>query len=108
MNDCPQDLKVRVKRLALLIIVPWGSGTLNILDWCRANHNPPPRWEESRLDFTVTFWPVREAAAAQDQPKTSPRPDAQTEPAITIPPRGNDGEPHFHIVPQFLMNPSAA
>jgi ATP-dependent DNA helicase RecG len=67
------------------IIERWGSGTLNIVDWCRDNHNPPPRWQETWLDFTLTFWPVREPETAQDQPKTGPGPAHQTEPVSTRP-----------------------
>jgi ATP-dependent DNA helicase RecG len=29
------------------VIEQWGSGTLNILDWCKANGNPPPQWRNS-------------------------------------------------------------
>lgn len=28
------------------IIERWGSGTLNIIDWCQENNNPPPTWQE--------------------------------------------------------------
>lgn len=27
------------------IIEKWGTGTLNMLDWCKENGNPQPRWE---------------------------------------------------------------
>lgn len=67
------------------IIERWGSGTLNIVDWCQSNHNPPPQWKETRLDVTITFWPVRENEAAQDQPKTRPRPARQLKTASASP-----------------------
>jgi ATP-dependent DNA helicase RecG len=48
------------------VIEQWGIGTLNILDWCKENGNPPPRWEEqSTGDIIVTFWPVAGAAAVK-------------------------------------------
>jgi len=47
------------------IIEQWGIGTLNILDWCQENGNPPPQWQESTTgDVTVTFWPIPSAAKA--------------------------------------------
>ncbi|HNQ88002.1 MAG TPA: ATP-binding protein [Verrucomicrobiota bacterium] len=46
------------------VIEQWGIGTLNILDWCQENGNPPPRWEEQPTgDIIVTFWPVSQADA---------------------------------------------
>ena len=39
------------------IIERWGSGTLNILDWCKENGNPPPAWKEQAGSVYVTFWP---------------------------------------------------
>lgn len=46
------------------VIEQWGSGTLNILDWCQENGNPPPQWEkQSTGDIIVTFLPVHGAAA---------------------------------------------
>lgn len=54
------------------VIEQWGSGTLNILDWCKANGNPPPQWEEqSTGDIVVTFRPVPEAAAAKPKSPTT-------------------------------------
>jgi ATP-dependent DNA helicase RecG len=41
------------------IIERWGSGTLNIIDWCTENANPKPAWHErstSKLaQFTLPF-----------------------------------------------------
>jgi ATP-dependent DNA helicase RecG len=39
------------------IIERWGSGTLNILEWCKANGNPPPLWEEQAGSVYVIFRP---------------------------------------------------
>jgi ATP-dependent DNA helicase RecG len=40
------------------IIERWGAGTLNILDWCRENGNPPPTWREQAGSVYVTFLPA--------------------------------------------------
>ncbi len=40
------------------IIERWGSGTLNIIDWCKENGNPPPTWEERAGSVYVIFLPA--------------------------------------------------
>lgn len=40
------------------IIERWGSGTLNIVDWCAENGNPPPKWREEASSIFVTFAPA--------------------------------------------------
>ncbi len=37
------------------IIERWGNGTLNIVDWCDENGNPPPAWSEQAGSVFVTF-----------------------------------------------------
>ena len=39
------------------IIERWGSGTLNILDWCKENGNPQPTWREQTTSIYVVFHP---------------------------------------------------
>ena len=39
------------------LIERWGSGTLNILDWCKENGNPGPTWREQAGSVYVTFRP---------------------------------------------------
>ena len=39
------------------IIEKWGTGTLNIMEWCKENQNPTPRWEEQDESVVVTFFP---------------------------------------------------
>ena len=39
------------------IIEKWGTGTLNIIDFCKANENPPPNWEEQDGSVIITFFP---------------------------------------------------
>ncbi len=46
------------------IIERWGSGTLNIIDWCKENGNPPPTWEDRAGSDYVTFRP---SSLARDQ-----------------------------------------
>ena len=40
------------------IIERWGSGTLNIIDWCAENGNSPPVWFEQAGSVYVSFHPV--------------------------------------------------
>lgn len=40
------------------IIERWGSGTLNIIDWCAENGNPAPNWQEQAGSVFVTFLPA--------------------------------------------------
>ena len=40
------------------IIERWGSGTLNIMDWCMENGNPAPTWSEHTGSVYVAFKPA--------------------------------------------------
>ena len=40
------------------IIERWGSGTLNIMDWCKENGNPMPEWSEHAGSVYVAFKPA--------------------------------------------------
>ncbi len=35
----------------------WGTGTLNIIEWCKENKNPQPSWEEQTGSVIITFLP---------------------------------------------------
>ncbi len=39
------------------IIEKWGTGTLNIIDWCKENGNPAPNWEVRMQSVVATFLP---------------------------------------------------
>ena len=41
------------------IIERWGSGTLNIMDWCMENGNPAPAWNEQAGSVYVVFSPAK-------------------------------------------------
>lgn len=41
------------------IIERWGTGTLNIIDWCKENGNPTPNWSERAESVFVTFSPPK-------------------------------------------------
>lgn len=40
------------------IIERWGSGTLNIVEWCLENANPAPQWAEQAGSVVVTLQPA--------------------------------------------------
>lgn len=40
------------------IIEKWGTGTLNILDWCAENGNPAPAWAEGAGSVVLSFTPA--------------------------------------------------
>ncbi|MBN2034964.1 MAG: hypothetical protein JW836_16990 [Deltaproteobacteria bacterium] len=41
------------------VIERWGSGTLNIVDWCAENGNPEPTWKEEAGSVFVIFAPAK-------------------------------------------------
>jgi ATP-dependent DNA helicase RecG len=45
------------------IIEKWGSGTLNIIDWCKGNSNPKPSWIEQSRSVVLKFLPNSNAVA---------------------------------------------
>lgn len=49
------------------IIERWGSGTLNILDWCEENSNPRPTWREQAGSVRTIFFPARNFVAEQSK-----------------------------------------
>lgn len=49
------------------IIEKWGTGTLNIMDWCRENGNPPPEWQVRAGSVVLTFRPLQEKTARQSE-----------------------------------------
>jgi len=55
------------------IIERWGSGTLNILDWCKENGNPPPVWQEQAGSVYVTFLPALLPDEAEAAGKLGPK-----------------------------------
>jgi ATP-dependent DNA helicase RecG len=48
------------------VIERWGTGTLNIIDWCGENGNPPPAWTEEAGSVYVTFKPAALAASQRE------------------------------------------
>ena len=54
------------------IIERWGMGTLNIIDWCTENDNPPPAWSEQAGSVYVTFLPAALPAAQRGDEKAIP------------------------------------
>lgn len=52
------------------IIERWGTGTLNIIDWCRDNGNPEPEWRVDVNSVALVFYPV--PARPESQPKIQP------------------------------------
>jgi ATP-dependent DNA helicase RecG len=47
------------------IIERWGTGTLNIIDWCRENGNPEPEWRVDVNSVAIVFYPVADKAEPQ-------------------------------------------
>ncbi|MCY3018884.1 MAG: putative DNA binding domain-containing protein [Planctomycetota bacterium] len=62
------------------IIEQWGTGTLNILDWCRENGNPPPAWAEQAGAVTVTFAPAA-PLEPESRPETQPESQPESQPS---------------------------
>jgi ATP-dependent DNA helicase RecG len=71
------------------IIERWGSGTLNIIDWCKENGNPRPSWAERAGSVVLTFKPnvsVTRAAELESRPKSQPKsqPKSLREKVLTV------------------------
>lgn len=56
------------------IIEKWGTGTLNIMDWCRENGNPPPEWQVRAGAVVLIFKPLSDKTTRQpeSQPESEP------------------------------------
>jgi ATP-dependent DNA helicase RecG len=48
-----------------------GMGTLNIIDWCKENSNPPPIWSQETGSVLVTFKPAVLTGAQQRTPEVT-------------------------------------
>lgn len=54
------------------IIEEWGTGTINILDWCKSNGNPKPNWEIRTQSVVMTFLPSQFYATGKMETDTQP------------------------------------
>ena len=54
------------------IIERWGTGTLNIIDWCTENGNPIPAWQEQAGSVYVTFLPAALPDMQRDTEEVTP------------------------------------
>ena len=54
------------------IIERWGTGTLNIIDWCAENGNPAPAWQEQAGSVYVTFLPATLPEKQRDTGEVTP------------------------------------
>ncbi len=61
------------------IIEKWGIGTLNIMDWCRENGNPPPEWKVRAGSVVLTFRPLRDKIAGQPESGVESQPESGVE-----------------------------
>ncbi len=59
------------------IIERWGSGTLNIIDWCKANGNISPTWSERTTSVVITFSPIENKIAEQAEPQLESQLESQ-------------------------------
>lgn len=61
------------------IIERWGTGTLNIIDWCRENGNPKPEWRVDVNFVAIVFYPVTGWAGAKPESQPKIQPELQPE-----------------------------
>ena len=47
------------------IIEKWGTGTLNIIEWCKENRNPPPEWSIRSGSVVLIFKPSSQKTIQQ-------------------------------------------
>jgi len=57
------------------IIEKWGTGTLNIIQWCKENRNPPPEWNIRSESVVLTFKPSPEKTAQQPELRPESQPE---------------------------------
>lgn len=71
------------------IIEKWGTGTLNIIDWCKENGNPEPAWEVRTQSVITTFLPSaffatrkmpEESESTEKRPKSRPKSGPKSKP----------------------------
>ena len=68
------------------VIEKWGTGTLNIIDWCKSNGNPKPTWEVRAAQSVVTtffpsaFFATGKMPGDQERPKMRPESGPESRP----------------------------
>jgi ATP-dependent DNA helicase RecG len=68
------------------IIEKWGTGTLNIIDWCRENGNPQPEWKVRTGSVVVTFKPLMDNPERQPESGVELEPESQPESGVELEP----------------------
>ena len=58
------------------IIEKWGTGTINIIEWCKENRNPPPEWIIRSGSVVLTFKPSPEKTIQQPESQPEFRPES--------------------------------
>jgi ATP-dependent DNA helicase RecG len=61
------------------IIEKWGTGTLNIIDWCKENGNPLPEWNMQSGSVILTLKPLPDKAALKPGLQQESRQESQQE-----------------------------
>jgi ATP-dependent DNA helicase RecG len=64
------------------VIERWGSGTTNMVHWCKENGNPVPGWEERNDSVVVSFYPPADQKKESQKiitPQATPQATPQVE-----------------------------
>lgn len=61
------------------IIEKWGTGTLNIIEWCKENGNPPPEWRVRTGSVVLTFKPLADDSEKQPESQLGPQQEPRQE-----------------------------
>lgn len=64
------------------VIERWGTGTLNIIDWCAENGNPPPTWLEQAGSVFIIFMPAALEVTPQVTPQVTPEVTPEVAPEV--------------------------
>jgi ATP-dependent DNA helicase RecG len=64
------------------IIEKWGTGTLNIIEWCKENGNPVPQWQVRAGSVVLTLTPLRDKSDRQPEsgPESQPESGVESQP----------------------------
>ena len=61
-----------------------GTGTLNIIDWCRENGNPRPVWSVRAGSVVLTFRPLGDKFAWQNESGVESQPESGAKSGVEL------------------------
>jgi len=88
------------------IIEKWGTGTLNIIEWCKENRNPPPEWSIRSGSVVLIFKPSPQKTIQQLESRQESQPESLRD--RVIPPTQSptqSADPVIRLIGILLQGP---